>query len=728
GAAIKAGDTVDIGTADGENNLAVVKSGNTIKYSLKKTLDLGDAGSVTTGNTVTNSAGVTVNDGAGNKTVTAANGMTVIDGNDNGARYDAQGLTFINTSTGDTLSGVPSVTKDGINAGKTVIRDVASGLEGKTLDAIKTEGSSSAQWSNAATVGDLTQVQSNVTNVSHNVTNVTQALGGQDDSLVDKQGNLTREGQKALITYNVADQAEYVNNSVIGAINKMNEEGIKFIHVNNENPGTEIPKEGSNNIDSSAGGAYSTAIGYQAKVGYQAENGIAIGKGSTVTGSDSIAIGTGNEVTGSGSGAIGDPSTVSGNSSYSIGNDNKVKSDNSFVLGNNVSKTANNSVNLGAKSAAYTEANKATAGTTEYKQSKINGDTYNYAGGNAAGVVTVGDAGSERRVQNVAAGLISADSTDAINGSQLYGTNKAIEKLANNISSTSGNVSKGLNIGDGSSANNYQLGETVNVTGDDNISTQTTADGVKVSLNDNISVQSVTADDGKGNVTTLDTAGTSVKDAAGNSSNYGAKGTTIADADGNQNITTAKGATVKDAAGNKTTSTAEGVTVTDGENSAIYSSKGITFANNKGNDNVNTNGPQVTVEGISAGDYAVTNVAPGKVSEGSTDAINGGQLYETNRAITQVANGVNELGYKLDGVRKEANAGISSAMAMASMPQAYLPGKSMISGGIASYNGEGAVAVGVSKLSDNGRWVFKINGSADTEGNAGAAAGIGMHW
>lgn len=117
-----------------------------------------------------------------------------------------------------------------------------------------------------------------------------------------------------------------------------------------------------------------------------------------------------------------------------------------------------------------------------------------------------------------------------------------------------------------------------------------------------------------------------------------------------------------------------------------------------------------------------------KITEGSNDAVNGGQLYNTNQAITKVANSVDDLGYKLDGVQEEANAGISSAMAMASMPQAFLPGKSMISGGIATYNGEGAVAVGMSKLSDNGRWVIKINGSADTKGNAGAAAGVGMHW
>lgn len=91
-------------------------------------------------------------------------------------------------------------------------------------------------------------------------------------------------------------------------------------------------------------------------------------------------------------------------------------------------------------------------------------------------------------------------------------------------------------------------------------------------------------------------------------------------------------------------------------------------------------------------------------------------------------NAVNQLGYKLGDVEKNANAGISAAMATAALPQAYISGKSMVSGGMASYNGQGAVAFGMSKLSDNGRWVIKISGTADTQGNAGGSIGAGFHW
>lgn len=89
---------------------------------------------------------------------------------------------------------------------------------------------------------------------------------------------------------------------------------------------------------------------------------------------------------------------------------------------------------------------------------------------------------------------------------------------------------------------------------------------------------------------------------------------------------------------------------------------------------------------------------------------------------------INNLSNRIGDVEDNANAGVSSAMAMAVLPQAYIPGKSMLTGGIGSCNGEGAVAVGFSKLSDNGRWVLKMGGSADSQGNIGGAVGAGFHF
>jgi len=146
----------------------------------------------------------------------------------------------------------------------------------------------------------------------------------------------------------------------------------------------------------------------------------AVGSGNTVSGARSTAVGVGNIVSGNGSGAFGDPNNISGNGSYATGNNNTIAQDNTFVVGNTVTTTQANSVVLG--NASTDRAATAETGDT------INGVFYNYAGvGSAAnGVVSVGAVGAERQIINVAAGDVSATSTDAINGSQLFATNQAI--------------------------------------------------------------------------------------------------------------------------------------------------------------------------------------------------------------------------------------------------------------------------------------------------------------
>ena len=238
-----------------------------------------------------------------------------------------------------------------------------------------------------------------------------------------------------LRTYNVHNQKEIVTNSVVEAIYNMNEQGIKFFHSND---GVDRPKaDRDNDFDSSASGQFATAIGSRSQA--DGTNAVAIGFNSVVTGNDSISIGTGNRVTGNKSGAFGDPSIIDGNSSYSVGNNNTVATNDTFVLGNEVKHTVENSVILGTKSTAKagdgsttgtlhnikqdgTKGVSTTAGSTgTVKAATVGYMTYGgFQGDKADGVVSVGAAGNERRIQNVAAGEISKTSTDAINGSQLY--------------------------------------------------------------------------------------------------------------------------------------------------------------------------------------------------------------------------------------------------------------------------------------------------------------------
>lgn len=267
-----------------------------------------------------------------------------------------------------------------------------------------------------------------------------------------------------LTTYNVEGRKEVITNSVVEAIYNMNEQGIKFFHSNDGK--AKRREERSNEIDSSASGKFATAIG--AKADAAGENAIAFGYGSKALRDNTVAIGTGNVVNAEKSGAFGDPNYIEDKAggSYAFGNDNRITSKNTFVLGSGVNAkykangevdtetvtvkdkdgknttvtvpkalgaTVENSVYLGNKSTATekpgsnlksdgTAGNTTTAGAT----GTVNG----FAGATAHGAVSVGASGEERRIQNVAAGEISATSTDAINGSQLYAATKGIADQA----------------------------------------------------------------------------------------------------------------------------------------------------------------------------------------------------------------------------------------------------------------------------------------------------------
>jgi len=122
----------------------------------------------------------------------------------------------------------------------------------------------------------------------------------------------------------------------------------------------------------------------------------------------------------------------------------------------------------------------------------------------------------------------------------------------------------------------------------------------------------------------------------------------------------------------------------------------------------------------------ISNVAPGVAGN---DAVNLNQLNASAAAGTAYADTrVNQLANKMENNRRDANAGTAGAIAMASLPQAYIPGKSMLAAGVGTYEGETSIAIGMSKLSDNGRWVLKVGGSANSRGKVGLGVGAGFHW
>jgi len=297
------------------------------------------------------------------------------------------------------------------------------------------------------------------------VKNITATVTNPDGSKTTKEYKdviVDKDGTPILKTYNVQGQKEIITNSVVEAIHNMNEQGIKFFHSND---GVARPKmEQENDFDSSASGKFATAIG--SKSSAEGEHAVAIGFNSVVTGKDSISIGTGNRVTGNNSGAFGDPSTVSGQGSYSVGNNNTVATNDTFVLGNDVKHTVENSAILGAKSTARggngsktgtlrnlkqdgSQGASTTAGSTgSVSTATVGHMTYGgFQGAKADGVVSVGAAGNERRVQNVAAGEISSTSTDAINGSQLYAVAAGIGHKLGDLNNKINKVGKHADAG-----------------------------------------------------------------------------------------------------------------------------------------------------------------------------------------------------------------------------------------------------------------------------------------
>lgn len=375
-----------------------------------------------------------------------------------------------------------TLSKDGLNVGGKVISNVGKGTkdtdaanvqqlnEVRNLLGLGNAGNDNADG-NQVNIADIKKDPNSGSSSNRTVIKAGTVLGGKGNNDteklatggvqvgVDKDGNANgdlsnvwvktqKDGSKKalLATYNAAGQTNYLTNNPAEAIDRINEQGIRFFHVNDGNQ--EPVVQGRNGIDSSASGKHSVAIGFQAKadgeaavaIGRQTQAGnqsIAIGDNAQATGDQSIAIGTGNVVAGKHSGAIGDPSTVKADNSYSVGNNNQftdATQTDVFGVGNNITVTESNSVALGSNSAisagthAGTQAKKSdgTAGTTT--TAGATGTVKGFAGQTAVGAVSVGASGAERRIQNVAAGEVSATSTDAVNGSQLY---KATQSIAN---------------------------------------------------------------------------------------------------------------------------------------------------------------------------------------------------------------------------------------------------------------------------------------------------------
>ena len=194
--------------------------------------------------------------------------------------------------------------------------------------------------------------------------------------------------------------------------------------------------------DGTTSGAASSAVGTDNKV--YGNNSYAIGGGNTIgsatitetteANGDKIKKVTAGTVKGSTAGAFGYKNTVTTDNAYVVGNNSTASADGAMVLGSSASVTGKNGVALGNNTKVANENAVAigngseTAAAVATPSATINGVVHNFAGVNPASTVSVGKAGAERTITNVAAGRISATSTDAINGSQLYAVTSEVDK------------------------------------------------------------------------------------------------------------------------------------------------------------------------------------------------------------------------------------------------------------------------------------------------------------
>lgn len=488
-------------------------------------------------------------------------------------------------------------------------------------------------------------------------------------------------------------------------------------------------------VNASAVGSKATAIGTSAlAVGSgskaSADSAVAIGNDSRAKQKSSVALGQSSKADGVFGTALGDSSKALADGSVAISVDSQAKGVNSMAMGRNSITTHDNSVALGSDSVSKLEKQvlTATVGTTTY-----NG----FAGTNPIATVSVGDVGKERQIVNVAAGAISATSTDAINGSQLYAvatrigqsvSGKASVVEAGNLitvtTSTNANgqtvyTVAGTDFQPAISANTANITKNTNAiqTNTANIAQNTkdikaNTDYIKaveqklpeVQAGDNVSVTSTTDANGK---ITYTVSGTDYQPAINKVEAKADANTKAIDENKTKIAENAKG--VKDNADkiNEVEKEAKRHTV-------IKSGKNTTVTQSLG-----ANGEAVYTVNADVGNMAEVDEKINKVNQ---------RIGAVEDQIGQNAKRIDKLDQDVRKNRKRADAGIASVAAMANIPQVFLPGKSGFGVGVGHKRGQSALAVGYSRASDSGKHLIKLSAGFDNQRDITVGAGYMYQW
>ncbi|EAM4773394.1 autotransporter adhesin SadA [Salmonella enterica] len=391
---------------------------------------------------------------------------------------------------------------------------------------------------------------------------------------------------------------------------------------------------------------------------------------------DSLAVGTDSL-------AMGAKTIVNADAGIGIGLNTLVMADaiNGIAIGSNARANHANSIAMGNGSQTTRGAQ------TDY--TAYNMDTPQ----NSVGEFSVGSEDGQRQITNVAAG--SAD-TDAVNVGQLKVTDSRVAANTESINNLNTQVSsldtRVTNIENG-------IGDIVTTGSTKYFKTNT--DGVDANAQgaDSVAI-------GSGSIA-----------AAENSVALGTN--SVAD----EANTVSVGSSTQQ---RRITNVAAGVNSTDAVNVAQLKASETGSVRYETNADGSVNYSVLNLGDGSGGTTRIGNVS---AAVNDTDAVNYAQLKRSvEEANTYTDQKMGEMNSKIKGVENKMSGGIASAMAMAGLPQAYAPGANMTSIAGGTFNGESAVAIGVSMVSESGGWVYKLQGTSNSQGDYSAAIGAGFQW
>ena len=442
----------------------------------------------------------------------------------------------------------------------------------------------------------------------------------------------------------------------------------------------------------------------------------------------------------------------------------------------------------------------------QFNSVQLGGDTGPKLTNDGNDLKVSGSNGTPVKITNVADGNISADSKDAVNGSQLHATNEKVANLGttvnnlgdkvNNLGDTVNNLSGELNKGWSLQANGKDVtavtsGKGVNFASADDsvtITPEVDSNGIaKVNLTVNTanvidknkgSIKEAATDPKADKAGQVTVTGTPVRKADGSmetqkeaNAREGNKLATVENvvkainsaatfvkvADSQEVITAStaddngvavkSGDTVTHTAGKNLKVKRDGKSVTyalaqDIDVNSVKATNGVTIGSGDNATTITSNDKGLNLAGKDGAATNINNVKDADLNATSKQAVNGSQLHATNqkvaglegtvnnlsKVINHHAGAIDSLDRKVNKHSKQARAGIAGANAAAALPQAYTQGKAMVAAAAGTFKGQNALAVGYSRISDNGKVILKLQGNANTRGDVGAGVGVGYQW